>query len=67
MEEITEEATFIYDDLDGLLREADEECQEIALVAFMFFFELLFPYVPLTISFYVSLTNSFLIILFLIC
>ena len=25
MEEITEEATFICEDLDGLLREADEE------------------------------------------
>ena len=42
-------------------------CQEIGLVAFMFFFELLFPYVSLTISFYVSLTNLFSIILFLIC
>ena len=42
-------------------------CQEIGLVAFMFFFELLFSYVSLTISFYVSLTNLFSIILFLIC
>ena len=39
MEEITEEPSFICEDLDGLLREADE-CQEIGLVAFMFFFEL---------------------------
>ena len=29
-------------------------CQEIGLVTFMFFFELLFSYVSLTISFYVS-------------
>ena len=42
-------------------------CQEIGLVAFMFFFELLFLYVSLAISFYVSLTNLFSIILFLIC
>ena len=42
-------------------------CQEIGLVAFMFFFELLFSYVSLTISFYVSFTNLFSIILFLIC
>ena len=42
-------------------------CQEIGLVAFMFFFELLFPYVSLTISFYVSLTNLLSIILLLIC
>ena len=33
----------------------------------MFFFELLFPSVSLTISLYVSLTNLFSIILFLIC
>ena len=42
-------------------------CQEIGLVAFMFFFELLFSYVSLTISFYVSFTNLFPITLFLIC
>ena len=42
-------------------------CQEIGLVAFMFFFELLFSYVSLAISFYVSLTNLFSIIHFLIC
>ena len=47
--------------------EVGEECQEIVLVAFIFFFELLFPYVSLTISFYVSPTNLFSIILFLIC
>ena len=39
-------------------------CQEIGLVAFMFFFELLFFYASLSISFYVSLTNLFSIILF---
>ena len=39
-------------------------CQEIGLVALMFFFELLFSYASLTISFYVSLTNLFSIILF---
>ena len=33
----------------------------------MFFFELLFSYVSLTISFYVSFTNLFSIIHFLIC
>ena len=42
-------------------------CQEIGLVALMFFFELLFFYVPPTISLYVSLTNLLSIILFLIC
>ena len=41
-----------------------EGCQEIGLVAFMFFFELLFSYVSLTISLYVSFTNLFSIILF---
>ena len=39
-------------------------CQEIGLVALMFFFELLFPYVSSSISFYVSLTNLFSIISF---
>ena len=34
------------------------ECQEIGLVAFMFFFELFFLYVSSSISFYVSLTYS---------
>ena len=42
-------------------------CQEIRRVRFMFLFELLFSYVSLAISFYVSLTNLFSIILFLIC
>ena len=42
-------------------------CQEIGLVAFMFFFELLFFLCLFAISFYVSLTNLFSIILFLIC
>ena len=41
-------------------------CQEIGLVAFMFFFELLFSYVFLAISFYVSFTNLFSIALSLI-
>ena len=39
-------------------------CQEIGLVAFMFFFELLFSYVSSSISFYVSFANLFSIILF---
>ena len=39
-------------------------CQEIGLVAFMFFFELLFSYDSSSISFYVSLTNLFSIISF---
>ena len=43
------------------------ECQEIGLVTFMFFFELLFSYVSLTISFDVSLTNLFSIVPPLIC
>ena len=42
-------------------------CQEIGLVAFMFFFELIFSYVSLAISLYVSLTNLFSLILFFIC
>ena len=42
-------------------------CQEIGLVTLVFFFELLFSYTSLAISFYVSLTNLFSIILFLIC
>ena len=43
------------------------DCQEIGLVALMFFFELLFSYVSLAISLYVSLTNLFSLILFFIC
>ena len=43
------------------------ECQEIGLVALMFFFELLFLYVSLTISFYVFLTSLFSLIPSLIC
>ena len=39
-------------------------CQEIGLVALMFFFELLFSYVSLSISVYVSFANLFSIILF---
>ena len=42
-------------------------CQEIGLVTFMFFFELLFSLCFFAISFYVSLTDLFSIILFLIC
>ena len=45
----------------------EDICQEIGLVTIMFFFELLFSYVSSSISFYVSLTNLFSIILFLIC
>ena len=41
-----------------------EDCQEIGLVALMFFFELLFSYVSLAISFYVFLTNLFSIVSF---
>ena len=43
------------------------DCQEIGLVIFMFFFELLFSYVSLAISLYVSFTNLFSIIYSLIC
>ena len=39
-------------------------CQEIGLVAIMFFFELLFPYVSSSIFFYVFLDNLFSIIPF---
>ena len=42
-------------------------CQEIGLVAFMFFFELLFSYVSLQFPPMFSLTNLFSIIPFLIC
>ena len=51
----------------GTCRHEKGICQEIGLVALMFFFEFLFSYVSLAISFYVSLTNLFSIILFLIC
>ena len=51
----------------GGSRSHDRYCQEIGLVAFMFFFELLFSYVSSSISFYVFLTNLFSIIPFLIC
>ena len=37
----------------------EEGCQEIGLVAIMFFFELLFSYVSSSISFYVFLANLF--------
>ena len=53
--------------MNELAKTKGEYCQEIGLVAFMFFFELLFSYASLTISFYVFLTNLFSIILFLIC
>ena len=46
------------------LRMNSDRCQEIGLVALMFFFELLFSYVSSSISFYVSFANSFSIILF---
>ena len=49
----------------GFFNEA-HGCQEIGHVTFTFFFELLFSYVFLAISFYVSLTNLFLITLSLI-
>ena len=42
-------------------------CQEIGLVAFMFFFELLIFLCFFTISFYLFLTNLFSITPFLIC
>ena len=45
-------------------KEKVDQCQEIGLVALMFFFELLFSYVSLTISLYVSFTDLFSIILF---
>ena len=49
---------------DGAQLAALSLCQEIGLVAFMFFFELLFSYVSSSISFDVSLTNLFSIISF---
>ena len=60
---------------DGAIQNSDEvvmlsvdgACQEIGLVALMFFFELLFSYVSLTISCYFFLTNLFSLIHFLIC
>ena len=48
------------------LLKAFESCQEIGLVGFMFFFELLFFLCLFTISFYVFITDSFSFILFLI-
>ena len=45
----------------------EDWCQEIGLVALIFFFELLFSYVSLGISLYVLLTNLFSLILSLIC
>ena len=39
-----------------------QRCQEIGLVTFMFFFELLFSYVSSSISFYVPLINLFSIV-----
>ena len=50
--------------LRTLINSLVETCQEIGLVAFMFFFELLFSYVSSSISFYVSFSNLFPIILF---
>ena len=49
------------------MRKVVRKLDEIGLVAIMFFFELLFSYVSSSISFYVSLTKLFSIILFLIC
>ena len=50
--------------MQRVLRILARLCQEIGLVALMFFFELLFSYVYLAISFYVSLANLFSIIPF---
>ena len=53
----------IFDREEPNMRSAVEEmCQEIGLVAFMFFFELFFFYVSSSISFYVPFTNLFSII-----
>ena len=49
------------------LQHCETYCQEIGLVALMFFFELLFSLCFLAISLYVYLTNLFSIILFFIC
>ena len=46
------------------IQQPAEPCQEIGLVAIMFFFELLFSYVSSSISFYDSFANLFLIIPF---
>ena len=43
----------VLDLMARVLSVEEENCQEIGLVAFIFFFELLFSYVSLTISFYV--------------
>ena len=58
------QALFNHKELEQLRGQEPTDCQEIGLVAFMFFFELLFSYVSSFISFYVSLTNLFSIILF---
>ena len=52
---------------DMLKTQEGMDCQEIGLVALMFFFELLFLYVSLAISLYVFFTNLFSLIHFLIC
>ena len=46
------------------LKPIERICQEMGLVAFMLFFELLFFYASSSISFYVSFANLFSIILF---
>ena len=47
-----------------ILLDRINDCQEIGLVALMFFFELLFSYVSSSISLYVSFADLFSIILF---
>ena len=49
-------------ELGSSLTKVTKTCQEIGLVAFMFFFEPLFFYASSSISFYVPLTNLFSII-----
>ena len=64
--EVTEQNTMaLWKGLPVLTRRDDHprECQEIGLVALIFFFELLFSYVSLAISLYVFLTNLFSLIL----
>src|ERR1700743_919368 len=68
----TEEETISTGDLGTLtdhhtVETSSNNCQEIGLVGVMFFFELLFFYVSLAISLYVSFLNLFSIIYFLIC
>ena len=65
LEEITEKATFICEDLGGLPRETD--CQEIGLVTPMFFFELSSPMFLSQFPSMLSLANLFSIIHSLIC